>query len=88
MKIAVLGPEGTFSEVASENYLKINSLEGELIYFSSIEESVKIPLKLNISITIINIGKRKRRTEVYCLPFPYSKKLSNIGYNNTILNEE
>lgn len=53
MKIAVLGPEGTFSEVASENYLKINSLEGELIYFSSIEESVKALRYPSIDLAIV-----------------------------------
>ena len=53
MKIAVLGPEGTFSEVAVKKYLNMNSLKGELIYFSSIEESVKALRYETIDLAIV-----------------------------------
>lgn len=41
MKIAVLGPKGTFSESAGIQYLKERKTEGEILYFSSIGETVK-----------------------------------------------
>lgn len=41
MKIAVLGPKGTFSESAGEKYLNEHGCTGELLYFSSIGETVK-----------------------------------------------
>lgn len=41
MKIAVLGPKGTFSESAGIQYLKERETEGEILYFSSIGETVK-----------------------------------------------
>ena len=53
MKIAVLGPEGTFSEVAVKKYLNMNALKGELIYFSSIEESVKALRYETIDLAIV-----------------------------------
>lgn len=41
MKISVLGPKGTFCDIAAQQYLKSKSLEGEIVFFSTIDESVK-----------------------------------------------
>lgn len=41
MKIAILGPKGTFSDLAGINYLSQIKEKGDLFYFSTIEETVK-----------------------------------------------
>ena len=41
MKIAVLGPKGTFCEMGAQEYLKSKKINSEIVFFSTIDESVK-----------------------------------------------
>ena len=41
MKIAVLGPEGTYCDIAKDKYLELNNLEMETVYYPSIIKSIE-----------------------------------------------
>ena len=53
MKIAVLGPKGTFSYKCALEYVKKNNLDAELVLFNSIDEAVKALNDSSFSMSII-----------------------------------
>ena len=53
MKIAVLGPKGTFSEKSALEYVKNNNLDAELIFFNSIDETVRALKDSSFAMSIV-----------------------------------
>lgn len=53
MKVAVLGPKGTFSDIGAQEYLKSKKIDGDIIFFSTIDESVKALSDSSFDIALI-----------------------------------